>query len=272
MSEESVEITMKSVISILGSGWLGLPLATYFKQQGHRIRLSSRDEEKCAQLTTTGFDMHQIDIENLPGAIESFLDADILIITITSKSLPAFCALRAYIEASPVQHVLFISSTSVYQNLNRLVSEDEQAENTASSLYQIEQTLRTVNHYQLSVLRLSGLIGPNRHPGRFFRGGKIVKQPSAPINLIHRDDCIGIIAHIIEQQAWNETFNGCADSHPSKQDFYSHASQQLGLYDPDFAETATTEFKLVSNQKVKQHLGYQFIYPDLMQLSLKDYE
>jgi hypothetical protein len=47
-----------------------------------------------------------------------------------------------------------------------------------------------------------------------------VQQPYAPVNLIHRDDCIGIINAIIEQNVWAEVFNGCADTHPFKADIH----------------------------------------------------
>jgi len=164
---------------------------------------------------------------------------------------------------------LFVSSTSVYKNLNGEVIEDEQAEQLTSPLYQIEQLFRQNKSFNTTILRLSGLIGYSRHPGRFFRPGKSIEQADTPVNLIHRDDCIGIIQTIIEKQAWGEVFNGCADSHPSKREFYTYARRLLGLPAPECAAETTPAYKIVSNAKVKEKLAYQFIHPDLMQIKFR---
>ncbi len=160
--------------------------------------------------------------------------------------------------------MLFVSSSSVYQNLNREVTEDEGAENPDSPLYQIESLFRQEKYFDTTIVRFSGLVGPNRHPGRFFRNGKQIKQADAPINLIHFDDCIGIINAIVQQSAWNAVFNGCSDTHPLKRDFYPHVATLVNQDSPTFADADMLSYKIVSNAKVKHELGYHFKYPDLM--------
>lgn len=216
--------------------------------------------------------MHLVDIDKPQTIDPSFLAADTLIINITSKNAEGYTRLISAIENSPVQRVLFVSSSSVYQNLNREVGEDEGAENADSPLFQIEQLFRQSPAFQTTVVRFSGLVGPGRHPGRFFRGGKTIKQVDAPINLIHFDDCIGIIKAIIEQDCWGEVFNGCSDSHPPKREFYRYASELAGTEFPALAEPTPPAYKIVTNIKVKQRLGYQFQHPDLMQLAQEHYE
>lgn len=225
--------------------------------------MSTRSEAKKTELEQSGFDSYLVDIES-PQVVESgFLDADILIINITCKYLDGFKQLIEAIKQSPIQKVLFISSSSVYQNLNRPVTEDEAAENPDSPLFQIEQLFRQTAAFETSIIRFSGLVGAGRHPGRFFRGGKTVKQPDAPINLIHFDDCIGIIDALLKQAAWGDTFNGCSDTHPSKREFYTEASALLGRQPPAFKAAQSGDFKIVSNNKIKQRLAYQLIHPDL---------
>jgi nucleoside-diphosphate-sugar epimerase len=216
--------------------------------------------------------VHLVDIDKPQTIDPSFLAADTLIINITSKNAEGYTRLISAIENSPVQRVLFVSSSSVYQNLNREVGEDEGAENAESPLFQIEQLFRQSPAFQTTVVRFSGLVGPGRHPGRFFRGGKTIKQVDAPINLIHFDDCIGIIRAIIEQDCWGEVFNGCSDSHPPKREFYGYASELAGREFPALAEPTPPAYKIVTNTKVKQRLGYQFQHPDLMQLAQEHYE
>lgn len=159
---------------------------------------------------------------------------------------------------------MFISSSSVYQNLNREVSEDEASENLDHPLYQIETLFRKSPNFQTTIIRFSGLVGPERHPGRFFRNGKIVQQPDAPVNLIHIDDCIGLIDSVLTQSAWGEVFNGCSDTHPSKREFYTQAAASIDQPAPLFSDAQTSAFKIVSNKKIKQKLGYEFKHPDLL--------
>lgn len=243
---------------------MGKPLAAHLTQQDYRIKLSTRSKSKQTELQLSGFDSFIVDIDQLSPFDPAFFEADTLIINITSKNLDGFKRLIAAIEQSSVKNVLFISSSSVYQNLNRSVNEDEGAENPDSVLYQIENLFRQSECFTTTIIRFSGLVGPGRHPGRFFRGGKEVKQPDAPINLIHLDDCIGLIDSILQQSAWGEVFNGCSDTHPIKREFYPFAAALVGQPAPVFSTAQTCAFKIVSNEKIKQLLGYEFIHPDLM--------
>lgn len=218
-----------------------------------------------------GFDAYQIDIEK-PADFSQFLNADTLIINITNKNKAAFEQLISQIEHSPIKQVLFISSSSVYQNTNDWVREEPQFENEDSILWQIESLFRQSSRFTSSIIRFSGLIGPERHPGRFFRNGKQVQQADAPVNLIHLDDCIGIIEQLLKQQVWGDVLNGCADTHPSKKQFYRHAAEQLNQPVPDFNQDNAPSYKIVSNDKVKTLLSYQFQYPDLMTIPARAYE
>ena len=252
-------------LSMLGSGWLGLPLAEYFIAHGYQVKLSTRSAARLPELHGVNAKAFIVDIDHLSD-ISDFLQSECLIINITSKSLAGFAQLIRQIEQSPIKQVLFVSSTSVYKNLQKVVTEDEGAEYEESALFQIEQLFLANKHFVSSVVRLSGLIGGSRHPGNFFRQGKVVAEPEAPVNLVHRDDCLGIILAIIEQAAWGEVFNGCADSHPSKREFYTHARKLLGQPAPEFSEHSEYAYKIVSNEKVKQKLNYQFVHADLMRI------
>ena len=193
----------------------------------------------------------------------------ILIINITSKNSDSFSDLISEIEESSIEKVIFISSTSVYQNSNGLVSEADGTEDVNNVLFNIENLFRKNSHFQTTIVRLSGLIGYQRHPGRFFKHGKKIQQAEAPVNLIHRDDCIAIINEIIVQDIWGETFNACADTHPTKREFYSHARRLLGLEAPEFASAEQQQYKIIDNSKVKKRLNYTFKHPDVMNITFE---
>ena len=161
---------------------------------------------------------------------------------------------------------MFVSSTSVYENLNQTISELNGVESLQSPLLSIEAIFSNSNKIKTTVVRFGGLIGYSRNPGEFFRNGKNLHNPDSFVNLIHRDDCIGIINQIVEQDVWGEVFNCCADTHPTKRQFYTQASNVIGLSAPNIVDSAITSFKIISNQKVKKVLNYEFIHADLMKI------
>lgn len=256
-------IVIKTV-SILGSGWLGLPLIKNLVDHGFRVKASTTTANKTSKLAELGVEPYIVDIDAILDNIQSFLDSEILIVNITSKNIAGFQSLVEQIEKSAVQKVLFVSSTSVYDNQNKTVVESSAGESVDKPLFMIEKLFRNSSKVNTTVIRFAGLIGKKRHPGRFFRGGKIVKDPDAFVNLIHLDDCLAIMSQILEQAVWGEVFNCCADSHPTKREYYTKAAESLGLDAPEFATQLSPSFKIISNQKVKQYLNYNFKYDDLI--------
>lgn len=252
-------------ISILGSGWLGLPLAKYLLNNGQKISVSTRSKVKAEQLHASHIEAHVIDIELLSDNIYDFLQADLLIINITSKSLRAYQDLLSAIEKSTIKKVLFISSTSVYSNQQGLCKESVPLKEE-TNLRRIERLFSESSHFSCTILRFAGLIGPKRHPGRFFIAGKSIKDANAKVNLIHKDDCIGLIEAILVKQAWGEIFNGCADNHPRKGDYYTAMAKSLGYPEPICSVTENSVNKTVCNEKVKKQLNYEFIYPDIYKI------
>jgi nucleoside-diphosphate-sugar epimerase len=270
-------------ISILGSGWLGLPLAIELSQANFHVKASSRSQERLTQLRKADIEAHAYDIEVLDSRKNThendFLQADILIINITSKSVEAFTQLISEIENSTIQQVLFISSTSVYKNSAKLdsaaVTEGDATALVPCPLLKIENLFQNNSNFKTSIIRFSGLIGYQRHPGRFFLATteddvvycKTIKNPDARVNMIHRDDCIGIINAVIKQNCWDEVFNACASHHPTRREFYQAALNHLGDHEPVFSGQTDSVGKIISNEKVKEQLGYSFVHDDLLNFS-----
>ena len=256
-------------ISVLGCGWLGFPLAKHLVSNGFIVKGSVRNKEKSALLDNESVTPFLLDIDGeVTGqSWEQFLDSDILIIAIPSKNQIGFTSLISILESSSIKHVIFVSSTSVYADNNAVVTEDVAA-SESSVLFQIESLFSQSSAFTTTVIRFSGLVGYQRNPGRFFqKSGRSISNPDAPVNMIHQDDCVELITQIIKQEKWDEVFNACADSHPSKREFYTQATQRIGVNTPEFIESETQTFKIISNEKIKKSLDYEFIYPDVMQIS-----
>lgn len=251
-------------ISVLGSGWLGLPLIKNLVDKGYRVKASTRSNNRVSLLTKLGVEAFVVDLENNITHIHSFLKSNLLIINIPSKNIDGFKSLLKEIEISNIEAVLFVSSTSVYPLCNKTIVESSGIEITTHPLFIIENLFLNSDKFATTIVRLSGLIGPKRHPGKFFSKGKILKNPEAYVNLIHQDDCIGIINQIIHQQAWADVFNCCADTHPTKREYYSRAAQSIGFEIPAIDNSNPPAFKIISNAKVKTLLDYTFLHADVL--------
>jgi nucleoside-diphosphate-sugar epimerase len=274
-------------ISILGSGWLGLPLAKELQQTGYSIKTSTRSRERLEQIHAGGVEACLFDIESDDNELK-FLQADILIINITSKNIEAFKALIRRIEASSISKVLFISSTSVYADSSQPnpapITENNVSALKPCPLLEIENLFTDNSHFETSIIRFAGLIGYQRHPGRFFLqqnennelSCKPIRNPDGLVNMIHRDDCIGIIQAVIKQKCWGQAFNGCSSQHPTRREFYTWAiadyidkkssekeSNNKKSIAMNFPTTDVQSYKIIDNTKVKNQLGFTFKQDDL---------
>ena len=264
-------------ISILGCGWLGLPLAKSLLQNGFLIKGSTTSLEKISLLESEGITPYLVRLEEqqISASVADFLaDSQILIINIPPKlrggSTENFVAkittLLPFIENSTVEKVLFVSSTSVYGEDNEFVSEvtvlNPDTEG-GRQLAIVENVLQKNSRFQTTILRFGGLISDDRNPVRFLSGRENIENPDTPINLIHQDDCIGIIEKIIALNSWDETYNAVAPFHPTRQEYYTQKATELNLALPKFAALNTIVGKTILNNKLIEVLDYSFIKPTL---------
>ena len=263
-------------IAILGCGWLGIPLAKSFVRNGYLVNGSTTSFEKLIVLETEKINAFQIALSanDVLGDIKAFLNnIEILIIDIPPKlrgiahsNQKEFVRkienLIPFIEKSTVQKVVFVSSTSVYEEDNSEVTEStipNPETESGKQLLEVETLLQNNNHFKTTVVRFGGLVGENRHPIHFLAGKKGIENPKAPINLIHQEDCIAIISKIVENEVWNETFNAVAPFHPSRVDYYTQKALDLNLPLPEFDFNKKSAGKTISSEKIENTLKYKFL-------------
>ena len=270
---------MNRQISILGCGWLGLPLAHFLIQKGLIVKGSATSEEKVQLLKKQGIQGFKISAteEEVLGDISGFLEgSEILYINFPPKRIPNIeeiypKQLQEILNfVKPEQKIIFISSTSVYQNTNGIVEESIEIKPEKASgiaLQKCEELLKNSPN-STTIIRFSGLIGKNRLPGRFLAKKKNLQNGDSPINVIHQEDCIGLIHEVISQNYWNEIINGCSDEHPLRREYYTLAAKNIGLTPPTFMkeEEEAISFKIVSNTKSKTDLNFQYKYPNPLDL------
>jgi len=261
-------------ISILGIGWLGLPLATTLNQIGYPIQGSYSNTKRKNECCLLPFPTEYIRISNngITGPWSQFIEnTDILIINIPPKKnlkgdIPFYEYIQQIIKYTPAnKSVIFISSTSVYGDIDHKISEQTPPQPKTLSgkiLLQSEQALKAHFKSQLTILRLAGLVGPQRNPGRFLANRKNVPNPNGLVNLTHREDCIHLITLIIKNQIFGHTINICSDEHPTRKIFYTKAAKCLQLPPPEFIKDSNLPTKYIDNSFSKEILNHKYLTID----------
>ena len=275
-------------ISILGCGWLGLPLGKFLVEKGHAVKGSTTSEDKISLLSSVGIEPFVIKFspqmeavqssdyrltalntdngKGLPYYVSQFLDSEILIICIPPRAgkfgedfhIQQIRSLIQYLPSSSIKSIIYTSSTSVYPELNREMTEDDEVlENHA--LIQVENLLKTLPQ-NVTILRCGGLMGGERIPAKYF-AGKTINTGKIPVNYVHQEDIIQIITMILEKGFWCETFNVVSPEHPLREEIYLKNCADLGFEKPIFEEaTQQIPFKIISPQKLILRTGYEFKY------------
>ena len=263
-------------ISILGCGWLGLPLAKYFTAKGFKVKGSTTSKEKINLLKSNNITPYVFTLgeENNDSKYLDFLNKSAVVFINIPPKLEddvetiyknQIKVLFPFISDN--QHVVFISSTSVYQNTNNWVTEDLELypeKSSGKAILALEDLLQKELKQRLTIIRFSGLVGPERLPGKFLAGKKELSNRNGLVNVIHQTDCIRLIFEVVNKNCWGEIINGCADKHPTREDYYTKAATKIGLEPPTFLKDSNLSFKKVCNKKGKTLLDFKYQFSDPM--------
>ncbi|HET8886247.1 MAG TPA: NAD-dependent epimerase/dehydratase family protein [Salinimicrobium sp.] len=261
-------------ISILGCGWLGFPLAKKFVKEGYKVKGATTSEVKLQTLKKSGIDPFQIFItsEGIQGEIETFLKSEILVVNLPPKAgtdspedFPQKMQdLIKFIEKSKVKNVIFVSSSSVYQDgpdFPVYTENDEPNSTNSEALISAEKLFFQNRQFKTTILRFGGLVGCDRHPIQYLSGKTEVKNPLAPVNLISQEDCIEIILKIVQNSVWNRVFNAVYPQHTSREDYYTLKAIEKGLELPVFDFEKKSQGKIMDSGFLKAELDFEFQYP-----------
>ncbi|WP_394747634.1 SDR family oxidoreductase [Spongiimicrobium salis] len=264
---------MNKHIGVIGCGWFGLPLAQALVKEGHLVHGSTTSTAKTQELKKHGIFPFVISLsENgISGPIQDFLQSlEVLVVNVPprlrSGSQEDYTKkmelLLEAIQSSTVRKIIFISSTSVYGDINGKVTELTTPQPETASGKQMlisEKIFRNATGLQTTIVRFGGLIGPHRHPITRLAGRKGLSNGNAPLNLIHLDDCIGIVQRIIAEAYWDDIFNAVYPYHPSKKEYYSAEALKRGLKAPEYGEKSSMVGKCISSEKLINVKNYEFV-------------
>ena len=270
-------------VAIVGLGWLGMPLAMALTSRGWQVTGSKTTPDGVEAARMCGIESCQLtltpELECDADELEALLAVDALVVTLPASRtveggehyLRAVQNLVDSALAFSVPRIIFTSSTSVYGDGNGVVKEHSPLQPVTvagKTLVELEIWLHDLHGTSVDILRLAGLVGPKRHPGRFLAGKTEVRDGEHGVNLVHLDDVVEAIILLLQTPKGGRTYNLCAPAHPSRQDFYPSVARQLGLTPPTFAPAAHEKGKLVDGSKICDELGFEYRYPDPIKMPL----
>jgi len=146
---------------------------------------------------------------------------------------------------------------------------------TAQVLVETEKLLlaaATGRKFPAVILRVAGIYGPGRGYAfkQFLRGeAKIEGDGSRVMNMIHRDDLIGVIIAALERGRAGEIYNAADNAPASQREFYEWLAAKLKQplpptipADENVWRKRGVTNKRVSNAKLRADLQYVFQFPD----------
>lgn len=272
-------------VAIIGLGWLGMPLAMALTARGWQVTGSKTTPDGIDAARRCGIEAFQLELtpEMICEAedLEPLLNVDALVVTLPASRTAEggekyLQAVQNVVDSALVYNVpriIFTSSTSVYGNASGVMRENSplQPETVAGkTLVELENWLHNLPGTSVDILRLSGLVGPKRHPGRFLAGKQDVPNGSQGVNLVHLDDVVEAIMLLLQTPKGGRVFNLSAPKHPTRAEFYPSVSKQLGLEPPQFLPTEGQDSgKLIDGTRICSELGFEYIYDDPVKMPLE---
>ncbi|HVV71847.1 MAG TPA: SDR family oxidoreductase [Verrucomicrobiae bacterium] len=275
-------------VLIIGTGYVGLPLAARLAREGHKVYGLGRTLRFDAELASLNFTALQADITRPESLAKLPRGYDWVVLCVASSGGSAEEYRQLYLEGTrnvtawlapnPPSKFVYTSSTSVYgQNDGSLVDEASPALPAAATgevLLQTERLLLDLaraGKMPAVILRLAGIYGPGR--GYWFKQfltgeARIQDEGARYLNMIHRDDVVGAVARALNCATPGEIYNVVDDEPVSQLDFFQWLSRRLGRELPPFQSDPQarprkrgSSNKRISNRKLRLELGYQLKFP-----------
>lgn len=262
-------------VSIIGLGWLGMPLALAMAARGWQVAGSKTTQDGVEAARMCGIDSYPLRLTPVlecdSDYLEVLMNVDALVITLPARRSGSgddfyLQAVQEIVDSALVHRVpriVFTSSTSVYGAQQGTLKERAPRQPTTASgrvLKELEDWLHNLPGTSVDILRLAGLVGPERHPGRFF-AGKTAPDGQQGVNLVHLEDVISAITQLLQLPKGGHIYNLCAPGHPARNVFYPQMARELGLVEPTFSDSAE-KGRLIDGSQICSDLGFEYQYPD----------
>ncbi len=276
-------------VSIIGCGWLGQALAQRLLAGNIKVIASCQSQQSHEKLNALKIPVSELilpimddvisytSIEDIVGIDIALFQQDVLIIALPPQlkkgrvDYPLKIQQLVHLaKLGKTKHIILLNSTAIYNGLVGRIDEasklDVKAEKVAS-LLAAENAVRGFSE-RVDILRLAGLVGPNRHPGKFLQAKHIFENASASVNLVHQTDVVNILEkliHLDSADGKQSIYNVVSNTDSQRQGYYQVAAQVLGLPVPKFAlEQQQQPGKKIIGARLRRELAYDYVYDDLL--------
>lgn len=256
-------------VLILGCGWAGKITAELFLKNNVNVWGSTTQVHKQDELKTKGIcpillDFSQDEISEKDLTILQEQHFDFIIVSVpVRRNEDATACLQKF---KNVNHFLlnfknipmvYLSSIGVYEPINGTITETSPVK-TDGNIFMIEEFLRTQIN-KLVILRLGGLFGYGRIPGRYF-SNKVCTVGQEKANYVHGIDVANALLAIWKQGNSQGSYNLVAPHHPLKKDIYEQMAKKYDFLPVLYGEDTSIQ-KEVSSAKIIQELNFTFEAP-----------
>ena len=272
---------------VFGLGYSALATARRLMADGWQVAGTTRSKEKQAALKAQGISAHLYAEGALsPSLLHELEDVTHLLQSIApgSNGDQVIAGLQAISVPGKLCWIGYYSTVGVYGDFKgEWIDESANCApvNPRSQARIVAErdwgAYADCHELPLFILRLAGIYGPGRSTFDKLRKGtsrRIIKSGQV-FNRIHVDD-IGEITRQAARQQLAGIFNGADDEPAPPQDVIVYAAEMLGVGAPPELPFETAEMtpmarsfyadnKRVSNQAIKQALGYSFKFPTYRQ-------
>lgn len=271
-------------VAIVGLGWLGMPLALSLTARGWQVVGSKTTGDGVEAARMSGIESYKLKLEPElvcdADDLDALMQVDALVITLPARRsgpgesfyLQAIQEIVDSALAYRIGRIIFTSSTSVYGEVSGTLRETSVRNPVTASgrvLKELEDWLHHLPGTSVDILRLAGLVGPGRHPGRFF-AGKMAPDGQHGVNLVHLDDVISAITLLLQAPKGGHIYNLCAPQHPARSLFYPTMARQLGLAVPQFLDaTDQGKGRIIDGNRICNELGFEYEHSDPMTMPME---
>ena len=269
---------------IFGTGFSSKAFAEEVRDQFDWIGGTTRSPDKMEALRTLGVEPFLFDGNSQgDGVAEALKQATHILVSIAPNEAgdPVLNQYANEIVGAKPRWIGYLSTVGVYGNHDGAWVDEETPLHPVSkrSVQRVAAeeawlAFAEQNDLPVQIFRLSGIYGPGRNAFENFRKGtarRLVK-PGQVFNRIHVADIAGALKAAMAKPS-TRVFNVTDDEPAPPQDVVAFAAELLGVEAPPeipfetadltpMARSFYGENKRVSNQRLKDELGFTFRYPD----------
>ena len=265
---------MTQNVVISGYGWLAGYVGNALLDKLNIVG-TTRNKDKCLALKEQGITAIEYALGDDTSALCSHLQSATLLLNIPpgrrNTNLKSFTDnMLQLIDAAlsaKVVHIVFISTTSVYGDTTDNVLTEESATNPQTASAKAHVTIENYllskrNQADISIVRLAGLVGPDRHPARSLSGREL-DAGNKRINLVHVHDIVSALTTIICNKPINDVLHLCSLSHPKRGIYYVDAANAMEIDAPRFSDSdAEPSGKVIDATQSWARLNITPVYGD----------